>query len=207
MKDLLLRLADKGFRPDTIIDVGAYIGDWTRLAHIVFPGSRLLMVEPQVAKNPFLDAVCRETGAEYSNLLLGARAEMHVPFHLMETGSSVFLENTDYPRTETFLSMDRLDNLPLPNTGTFFLKLDTQGYELEILKGAPEVLSRTEAVIMEGSFLEYNRGAPLIAETVAFMRARDFLCYDICQLWRRNPDNTAMQADFLFVRSNSALRR
>ena len=39
------RLKSKGFKPAFMIDLGAYQGEWTRLARRVFPGVPALMVD------------------------------------------------------------------------------------------------------------------------------------------------------------------
>lgn len=40
--------------PETIVDVGAYQGDWTKMAKEVFPTAKILMVEPQESKKKYL---------------------------------------------------------------------------------------------------------------------------------------------------------
>jgi len=59
--------------------------------------------------------------------------------------------------------------------GPVFLKLDVQGYELEVLRGGNNLLSKTEVVVLECSLIEYNTGAPLIADVISFMKDRGFL--------------------------------
>src|SRR5271170_5907365 len=41
------RLRAVGFRPKCIVDVGAFVGDWTLLSRQFFPEARVIMVEPQ----------------------------------------------------------------------------------------------------------------------------------------------------------------
>src|SRR3954452_21704458 len=87
------RLQTKGFRPTFIIDVGAYEGNWTRLARRVFGDVPTLMVEAQQSKQPILEAVCRELGdVRYVQALLGSRSGETKHFFEMETGSSTFAE-------------------------------------------------------------------------------------------------------------------
>ena len=49
------------------------------------------------------------------------------------------------------------------------LKLDVQGYELEVLKGADGLLSAAEVVLLEASLIPVNKGCPLIADVIRFM--------------------------------------
>src|SRR5215468_4422314 len=41
----LANLKASGFNPQTVIDVGAWIGDWTEHVHAIFPDASFLMVE------------------------------------------------------------------------------------------------------------------------------------------------------------------
>jgi len=59
--------------------------------------------------------------------------------------------------------------------GTSFLKLDVQGAELDVLAGAQRTLKHTDVILLEASLVEFNRGAPLIADVIARLRELDFL--------------------------------
>jgi hypothetical protein len=65
---------------------------------------------------------------------------------------------------------------PLPN----LIKLDVQGAELDILKAIrPEHWRNVLAVQAEVEFVEFYRNQPLFAEVDAFMRARNFVLFDL----------------------------
>jgi FkbM family methyltransferase len=55
-----------------------------------------------------------------------------------------------------------------------FLKLDTQGTELDILQSGERLLSGTLAVRVEVSFYPFYRGQPLFADVDAYLRTRGF---------------------------------
>jgi FkbM family methyltransferase len=59
------------------------------------------------------------------------------------------------------------------------IKLDTQGTELEILKGARVDRLRPLAVMVEIQFQPYYRGAPPASEVLAFMSSLGFGLYDL----------------------------
>ena len=85
------------------------------------------------------------------------------------------------------------------------LKLDVQGYELEVLRGAERSLLNTEVILMEVSLLGVNQGAPLVNEVLQFMAQRNFRAYDVCSFIRRPLDNALWQSDFVFVNEASHL--
>ena len=85
------------------------------------------------------------------------------------------------------------------------LKVDAQGYELEILKGATETLPAIEAILLEVSTIEINVGSPLLHDVVGFLKTLGFVAYDILQIHRRPLDGALNQVDFIFVREQSLL--
>ena len=87
-----------------------------------------------------------------------------------------------------------------------FLKLDVQGYELEVLKGAQSTLPQVSAVLAEVNLIDIHKGVHLLDELVLFMRDKGFVAYDICGLARRPLDQALWQADFIFVPRASVLR-
>jgi FkbM family methyltransferase len=206
----LRNMQRNGFRPGSIIDVGAYQGDWSRMARRIFPEAPIYMFEANEDKDPILAATCQEIGgAKHRIALMGPRASEMVDFYVMETGSSVLSENTAMPRSSRRLPTNTLDNLLFetgPPPGPYFIKLDVQGFELEVLRGADRVLGNTEVAQLEVALLPYNQGAPLLAEVVAFMLARGFLAYDVCGFYRRESDDALYMVDLLFVREGSSLR-
>jgi FkbM family methyltransferase len=203
------RLRGAGFRPRFIVDVGAFIGDWTVMARRLFPEARVLMVEPQPNRAPALQAVAaRLPDVRFASALLGATPAPAVTFFQNETVSSV-LEEPDNPSAAAVLTlpMTTLDAVVAESGfgAPDFLKLDVQGYELEVLRGASSALAGAEVVLLEVNLIPINKGAPLLAETTAFMAARGFRAYDICSEIRRPLDGALWQTDMLFARESSPL--
>ncbi|MCW8139220.1 MAG: FkbM family methyltransferase [Planctomycetota bacterium] len=204
----LEQLARFGFRPGLIVDVGAYVGDWSRLARRCFPDAAIVMVEAQPDKADALARACAEVGnATAVRALVGPEARPQVEFFAMETGSSVLSERTDHPREVIRVDMTTLDAATADAPpGPALLKLDTQGYELEVLRGATRLLERVEVLQTELSVLDFNEGAPALHEVIAFLAARDLVLFDLADITRKRSDGALLQLDALFVRRGSALR-
>jgi len=206
----LANLAANGFAPRTVIDVGAWIGDWTEHAHPILPAADFLMVEANPLKQEGLQAVAARLGSRVRlrMALLGPEARKEVPFYAMEAGSSVLPEDTGFDRNLLALPMTTLDEVTGAPAlqGPVLLKVDVQGYELEVLRGGGKTLAASEVVLLEVSLLEYNQGAPLMPDVVAFMNSAGFLPYDVCGQFRRESDAALCQVDIMFVRRDSPLR-
>ena len=198
-----------GFRPTGILDVGAYHGEWTQLVRHYYPEARFLMIEAQ----PKLESVLKAVAAadpnriEYRMALLGPERRDAVNFFQMDipitTGSSLYAEQTLYARSVVQLPMVRLDDVA--RGGKFqLLKIDVQGAELDVLEGAPNTLANVEALFLELSLVEYNKGAPLIADVIAAVKARDFLLSDLYPAVR-NSTGSLLQVDAVFLRRDSPL--
>jgi FkbM family methyltransferase len=207
---LLENLKKNGFAPQTVIDVGANVGDWSRMTSQVFPSAQFFMIEGNPDNEPFLRNSASMVGenSEYSILLLGPEEKGGVTFYKLGTGSSVLRELTTYDSSQVTLPMRTLDGFMESRhyNSPVLLKLDVQGFELQVLLAGTATLSRAEVVIMETSLLPYNENAPLFAEVVAFMAAREFLAFDFCGQLRRQTDDTLFQTDVVFVKKDSALR-
>jgi FkbM family methyltransferase len=199
-------LKGRGFEPSFILDIGAYHGDWTRMARAVWPRCAVLMLEANSEKLPLLQQVANDVGGTVTHALLGQEDGKEVDFHVMESGSSVFEEHSPVGRStlkQKTRSLDTiLTDLPPPD----LIKIDVQGYELEVFKGGEVALGAAQAVIIEVSLIEINEGAPLFHEVVDFMFQRGFVAFDIFEIHRRPLDNSMNQIDVVFVPVESPLR-
>jgi FkbM family methyltransferase len=204
----LAAMKRRGYHPRVAVDIGAYAGDWTISLRRLFPDTRILMIEPQASRRPRLQALAQaHDGVEFAPALLGRAAADRVTFYEAETGSSVLRDPGNTAAQSTAMEMTTLDAVvhTTPFEHADFLKLDVQGYELEVLKGAEQVLASVEAVMMEVNLIEVYKGAPLANEAVAFMAERGFRVYDVCTFFRRPYDHALWQIDMVFVRATSPL--
>jgi len=111
--------------------------------------------------------------------------------HFPGTGRANSVEIT-VKRLDQCLSADILGDKPL-------LKIDVQGFELELLKGATGLLPAIDTVYVECSFIELYEGQALAYEVIDFLRAQGFAlkgiynpCYDA--------KGACIQADLAFNR-------
>lgn len=199
-------LKSLGFSSRACIDVGAYHGEWTKLFRSVFPDAAVHMIEAQEGKRARLESVASTMGGDITLdiALLGPEEGRRVQFHEMETGSSVFAESSPYERRTEDRTMRTLDAVVAARRfpRADFLKLDVQGYELEVLKGGAAVLGQVEAVLLEASLVPVNKGAPAFAEVIAFLDGAGFQLFDFCSQVRRT-DGVLWQTDLLFLRAGS----
>jgi hypothetical protein len=80
------------------------------------------------------------------------------------------------------------------------LKIDVQGYELEVLRGGEETLRSVDEVFVECSFVELYTGQALAGELIAYLCSKGFRLTGIFGV-KRDLAGRCLQADALFQRS------
>jgi FkbM family methyltransferase len=206
----LQTLQGLGFRPKGILDVGAYEGSFAIMAKHFFPQAPVVMFEAQPGKEERLKAVAAALpGVDYRMALLGPETRAQAWFQLVNpagdtSGSSLYEEQTRFARDVISLPMGTLDDVVAEFSGRDFdmLKLDVQGAELDVLRGAAQTLAGIEVIVIELSLQEYNKGAPLIAEVMARLDALGFALFDMFGV-SRTPAGVLLQSDGIFLRRDS----
>lgn len=207
----LERLKQNGFSPETVFDVGAYQGDFAALCFQLWPQTTVTCFEvlPEPASKIMMMAD-RQKNLRLISCLLGAEIRANVEFNLGETASSVLKESVNPTEDIAMFPMRTIDSVvenDLSGRVPEFLKMDVQGYELEVLKGAARSLPSVQVVLAEVNLLEVYDGVSLVAEFISWMLERGWVTYDICGLIRRPLDRALWQADMLFVPVDSRFRQ
>lgn len=207
----LERLRATGFQPNLVFDVGAYSGEFVELGSEIWPRAEFLCFEVQERPLVRLDCVAaRERGrVRVVRKLLGSRASSTTELYLGDTASSVLSTQTVLNQSKGTFPLTTVQQVCVDDLGGTvpdLLKLDVQGYELEVLKGAESVLHQISIVLAELNLLEIYDNVPLFHEVIHWMAERDFLVYDMGQLIRRPIDKALWQVDVVFVSRNSNLR-
>lgn len=204
-------LRREGYAPRTLLDVGAHLGEFTQGFLEVFPGCLPTLIEPnphcrdKLLRLPFeRHEVAASNAAGKGELFLSKT-------WLQSTGSSLYRENTDYFDDETAIRHEvdkaRIDDL-LAGRSFDFVKIDTQGSELDVLVGGEVVLSKADYIQIEVSLVDYNIGGAMAEDVFAKMAQMGFKCADVME-FNRMPevrDNALLQIDVLFERADR-LRR
>jgi FkbM family methyltransferase len=202
-KKLFERLLFTGCAPRTLLDVGAHVGTFSKMVREVLPTCIPTLIEP----NPF----CHEDLAKLPFESFGVAASSKngrgqlflTKEWLQSTGASLFRENTAAFRDEVVVEHPvetvRLDDL-LKGRRFDFVKIDTQGAELEVILGAPHIISRAEHVLIEMSLTEYNKGGAWPEAVYAAMRELGFQVAEIAEFHRPN-GGALVQLDLLFERA------
>ena len=206
----LERLANLGFQPKQIFDVGAYKGDFTELCLKYFPHANIACFEVLEHRVEQLNLLAsKHPSVRVFQTLLGAEAQEQVNFNQAETASSVLVEQIpqNFPvKQYPMATVDQIVNDRFEGKSPDFLKMDVQGYELEVLKGAEKSLQGMQVILAEVNLIDIHQNVALLAEIVQYLSQRNWVVYDICEFHRRPLDQALWQVDFMFVPVDSLLR-
>jgi FkbM family methyltransferase len=206
-----------GVNVNSFFDIGASNGCWSHRVSADFPEARFDLFEPLVEEIPEyrrkLDVYLAEhPGFHLHQIALGAEckiATMHITPNAV--GSTALDMNGWSPAEWRKFQVEMLTvdaaierfGLPVPQA----IKIDTQGCELEILRGAEQTLPQVELLLLECWLARsYGGATPLWLEMADWLNARDFHLWDVGYGWRA-PDGTLISQDCFFLNRRSAVSR
>jgi FkbM family methyltransferase len=180
----------------SFLDIGANYGRFSVALKNFYQDMDILMLEA----NPFCDAFLKRTGISYELVCL-SDSEKEVKFYFQDndftgTGASYYLEKTQWYSNKNFTKMQtrRLDDVV---TKTYdFIKLDTQGSELDIMKGGKKTIGAARFVLIETSLIEYNESAPLKQEIFEYMQNIGFKPLEMVE--EHYMGESVIQEDWIF---------
>ena len=201
-------LSSSGFTPKSILDIGANSGDFSIFCKSVWPNCNILMIEGN--DNCENDLIV--TGLPYKIALLGDETRK-VNFYINKrnskcTGSSYYKENTHHYDDCDVIEKDLIKLDDLTNESYDIIKIDTQGSEIDVIKGGINVILNSKYVLLEVATKQFNIGSPLFDDVVSYMKSIGFGSYEIVDhhVWP-NKDysefkhNEIFQVDVAFSRN------
>lgn len=199
---------------DVILDVGANRGQYaTQLRKDFGFRNRIVSFEPM--KTAF-DQLCnqmgndsrwtghhcglgRESGTQTINIA-GNSASSSM-FEMLSSHTDV-LPGSAYVSTEEIDVRkldDEFDSL-VAKDEKVLLKIDTQGFEMEVLLGAARSLANVSALQLELSLSPLYKEAPLFEEVIAHVRSLGFVPYWFTQGFWNFKTHQLLQMDGFFIR-------
>lgn len=197
--------------PDVVLDVGANKGQFALFSRVTFPDAVIHSFEPiEAAYRTLISHRClRNNFNAYHLALTDKTGDATINLSRADDSSSLLpignLQTSYYPGTEMVgqevIKTDTLDNQFQEEWQgrNVLLKIDVQGTELQVLKGASNNLDRIGHIYAELSFMELYKGQALGTEIIEFLSGFGFEVYSISNISRTRHDRL-VQADFLFTR-------
>jgi FkbM family methyltransferase len=197
---------------DHVIDVGANEGQYARIVRSVGFAGRIDSVEPipdcAARLRNAADAAWHvhecALGAAPGTARLNIHRESSLSsLHEFNTtgltmwGGSGTLDVVDTIEVPVRMLDQLLDDVPVGNR--IWVKVDTQGHDLDVLAGLTRFLPGVVAIQSEVAFTPVYEGAPAAADHIAFLDRLGFAPTGFFPITRVD-DNAIVEADAIFVR-------
>jgi FkbM family methyltransferase len=180
-RDDMVDLRNSGCPIETIFDVGANIGQSASKFREAFPSARILCFEPvSAAYGQLRAAVGDDPLTQCHRVALGSaqgRSRIYLTAHsttssLVEPQDARGHEDIEVDTVDAFAAAQGVQRIDL-------LKIDAEGYDLEVLKGADAILAsgRVVFVLVEVGFHPGDTRHVLFDEVRDFLMARGFCVF------------------------------
>lgn len=206
-------LANKEFIPKNILDVGANKGFWSGNVKKTFRSSRFTLIEPQIEMKPYLDKFCLETpNAQWINAGAGAmEGELNFTVIPDTVSSSFSISEEDAKKSgfqQRLVPLVTLDKVSSETIGAIpeMVKLDVEGFEYEVLKGASTLLGKTELILIEVVFFGEHKNAKATHEMFGIMADFGYRAYDFTSFEHRPYDGALGLCEIAFAKTDGFLR-
>lgn len=202
------RLLLEALNCECIVDVGANRGQFALIARKVFPEAKIFSFEPlEEPAQIFRSIFVNDQNVKLYPFAVG-REKMKSTLHVTRDDDSSSMlavtqtqlkmfpgaEETELREVAIFPLSEVLDASSLPAAS--LLKIDVQGFEMEVLKGCEDILNKFSQLYIECSFIELYKDQVLAYEIISWLAQRDFVLSGIHNLYYEN--GRSIQGDFLF---------
>ena len=207
-EDILKYMGGKNIQ--TVVDIGANRGQFALVVHNHFPRANIISFEPleepsRIFKRVFSNdpnitlhtyAIGREKTTAMMHITRDDDSSSFLP--ITKTQSTLFPGATEKETRQVAVLplSEALGTTSIPPAS--LLKIDVQGFELEVLQGCEDILERFSHLYIECSFIELYEGQALAHQIIAWLEQRNFILSDIHNLYY-GKNGKAIQGDFLFT--------
>lgn len=207
VRDLVDFIEDR--RIDVVIDVGANVGQFGRTLRESGYRGRIVSFEPIASAFQVLaKAAAGDNNWEANQCGLGAAsgtAQLNVSE--LSVFSSILDSTSAGTRHDKRMAVDHveeisirtLDEIAAPIEGKILLKVDTQGYERQVIEGGRQTLPRLAGILMELPIIHTYEGVWQFHEAIKFMDDAGFVPAQITPVGYHTADKvSAVEFDCLF---------
>ena len=200
----------------TVIDVGAYIGAFAFAMRMILPQVQIYCFDPLEENVAKINKNLGKWGSvkTFQSALGDRKGNVQFNLNDFRASSSILEMDTQHRQafpetthtTKVDVPMARLDDF-LPEMkvqAPAFLKIDVQGFELNVLKGATNLLPIVDYLMIEVTYQTLYKNQPLYGDIYQYLHTRGFeFAGNIDSLV--SPKNGAiLQSDALFIRKGKS---
>jgi FkbM family methyltransferase len=200
-----------------VIDIGANRGQFVESVRAAGFRGKVVSFEPQSREHAYLlQASQRDPNWQVGPRMALGSVEGTLNLNVSSNSVSssllpILKSHTDaapgsnYTSTET-VSVGTLDSVGpeyVDAADRIHLKIDTQGFELEVLKGGLSFLAKVDSLQFEGALKPLYLGEALFESLIAFVRAQGFELYSLTPGFVDSASGQLLQCDCFFIRQRT----
>lgn len=195
----------------TVIDIGANRGQFALAVRHLLPGASIHSFEPLPGPGKVFGKLFADDAMVHLRPVAIGRKKKRAVIHISGRDDSSSLLPISEVQADLFsgtaeVGRSTIDVGPLSYfldteqiRAPALLKVDVQGYELEVLAGSESMIDRFSWVYVECSFVELYEGQAFADEVIAWLREHGFRLRGIYNM-AYDALGISVQADFLFER-------
>ena len=201
--------------PETIIDIGSNKGQFILLMEELFPNKMVYSFEPIIEMlNRQKKFFKYKKNIIYYNLALGSSISTKDLLITNRMDSSSFLNITKEKndskkyliKEKRNITISTLDHILIKEkmVHPIFVKIDVQGYELNVLKGSSELLKKIDYLLIEVSKNEMYQNQPTEKIIIEYLKGLNFNIFKAND-WLTIKNTNFNQRDILFYKINEKI--
>ena len=202
-------LIKTGFIPKHIIDIGANRGGWTRVILEYFPDAYYTLFEPQPWLKQFMGNLLSNNKITLNQIGVGDQSGI-LSFTIVDREDSCSFkynkeeaEELGYQQVEipvvTLNEHLKKSNKPNPD----IIKIDAEGFDLKVLKGASNYFGKTEVFLVEVGVMNKDFKNSCL-EVMIFMEQNGYTLFDVTDL-NRPYKNCLWLMELVFVKKDGII--
>lgn len=199
---------------ETVFDIGANIGQFAKELRSVGFAGKIISFDPlttahaQLSKSAQSDskwlvhprvAVGDQDGEIEINIAGNSVSSSVLPMLDAHSSAAVGSAYVASERTP-LVRLDSVANQYLSDDSRPFIKIDTQGFEWQVLDGAADTLERAQGVLLELSLVPLYDGQRLWREIIDRMEQHGFILWAIQKGFTDRRTGRSLQVDGIFLR-------
>lgn len=204
-------LINQNYYPETIYDIGANKGTWTKECLKYFPNATYYMFEPQINLKTDLDLLFKK----HKNIQLfsvgvgNVNDELNFTMHERDDSctfsfSEQEAQNRGFKQIKAPIvkleSFAKENNLKTPS----ILKIDAEGLDLEVLEGANKLLNNVEIIMVEVGIMNGRiKNSALIMSD--YLDKKGFKLFDITDINRPFSNKVLWLCEFVYIKKSGKL--
>lgn len=199
----MIIMVENGVPISTMVDVGAADGTFgLTVLDAINAGIHLINIDAQDVYESSLRRIAGVLGGNYFISAVGdhdGTISVRKPAHEYWLSTATHMGAGGSGPDMITLPCRQLDGMlrEANAKGPIFIKLDVEGAELDVLRGAEDTLKETCGLLIESPVR--SSGGPQFIDIYGFLAARGFSLFDIVRLSHRGSDATLYQFYSVFI--------